>query len=83
MEALSVSISRSTSPVEKESPSLTFQLAMFPSVMVGDMAGMVKLCASRWLTEKANVLRHVLEAIWRYGSRHICLMAMVGQVRFR
>lgn len=43
MVALSVSISRMTSPVEKESPSFTFQLAIFPSVMVGDMAGMVKL----------------------------------------
>lgn len=60
--ALSVSISRRTSPVEKESParsdmstihsmgswpltdclpSLTFQLAMFPSVIVGDIAGIV------------------------------------------
>ena len=29
------------------SPSLTFQLAMFPSVIVGDIAGIVKFCAAR------------------------------------
>jgi len=28
-------------------PSLTFQLAMFPSVIVGDMAGIVRFCAAR------------------------------------
>ena len=27
-------------------PSLTFQVAMFPSVIVGDMAGIVKFCAA-------------------------------------
>ena len=28
-------------------PSFTFQLAMFPSVIVGDIAGIVKFCAAR------------------------------------
>ncbi len=41
-------------------PSLTFQLAMFPSVIVGDMAGMVKLCAAN---ERAADLYPVVEAI--------------------
>ena len=35
-------------------PSLTFQLAMFPSVIVGDIAGIVKFCAAR-----------VLEHFWK------------------
>ena len=28
-------------------PSFTFQLVIFPSVIVGDMAGIVKLCADK------------------------------------
>ena len=55
MVALSVSISRSTSPVEKESPSFTFQDAMLPSVIVGDMAGIVKLCGSERKAADVNV----------------------------
>ena len=54
--ALSVSISSRTSPVENESPSFTFQLAMFPSVIVGDIAGMVKFCASSKYEAVANFL---------------------------
>ena len=32
-------------------PSLTFQLAMFPSVIVGDIAGIVKFWAARILAQ--------------------------------
>lgn len=45
--ALSVSTSSSASPATNSSPSLTFHDAMFPSVIVGDSAGMVKLWAAR------------------------------------
>lgn len=55
MVALSVSISRSTSPVEKESPSFTFQDEMLPSVIVGDIAGIVKLCGSEREAADVNV----------------------------
>ena len=41
--ALSVSISSRTSPAEKASPGFFFQAAIPPSVMVGDMAGMLNL----------------------------------------
>jgi hypothetical protein len=43
MVALSVSISRRTSPVAKVSPSFFFHDAIPPSVMVGDMAGILNL----------------------------------------
>lgn len=39
METLKRTTSRITSPVEKDSPSLNFQLPTPPSVIVGDMAG--------------------------------------------
>ena len=35
-------------------PSLTFQLAMLPSVMVGDMAGIVKFWAARHREQLLN-----------------------------
>ena len=61
MVALSVSISRSTSPVEKASPSFTFQEEMLPSVIVGDMAGIVKLWASERKVVDANVRCEIWE----------------------
>lgn len=40
---LARTISRRTSPTEKDSPSLFFQEAMPPSIMVGLMAGIANL----------------------------------------
>ena len=62
MVALSVSISRSTSPAEKDSPSLILQLAMLPSVMVGERAGMVKFWAARSAAEAMNPSH--LASVW-------------------
>jgi hypothetical protein len=31
---------------DEDAPSFTFHFAMFPSVIVGDMAGIEKLCAA-------------------------------------
>ena len=38
-------------------PSLTFQLAMFPSVIVGDIAGIVKFWAARILAQDWKPIR--------------------------
>lgn len=46
-------------------PSLTFQLAMFPSVIVGDMAGIVRFCAASDL----EALRKPITEVSRLSDR--------------
>ena len=60
--ALSVSISTSTSPAANVSPSLSFQLAMPPSVIVGDIAGI-------WNLERAGEGGEVRKAAAVRGRR--------------
>jgi hypothetical protein len=47
-EGIACRLSVLTSPVStvRPAPSLTFQVAMLPSVIVGESAGMVKFCAA-------------------------------------
>jgi len=54
--------------------------------MVGDIAGIVKLCAARWAGAEENVLRvcgwegEQWDVIWRASSRTDCLPAMAADV---
>src|SRR5690606_28918105 len=81
--ALSVSISAMTSPAETRSPSLTCHVAIFPSVMVGERAGIVMVIGilKPSLIAIANVFDRTddlcdarqgeLLEVGRIGHRHI------------
>ena len=59
MVALSVSISTNTSPALNVSPSFFFQLAIPPSVMVGDMAGIANFVKASRRLDACRAIRQL------------------------
>ena len=76
-------------------PSLTFQLAMFPSVIVGDIAGIVKFWPARILEQLRSPTKRISKSVMMLGeadvlwdfptdlcSKHDCGMTDLSLERF-